>query len=88
MGESIVQICKLHFAQGARRIFNGANFDARTREITAFMRPGGAGKTTLFKIISAQLRPESGNVKVLGEDIHRIDPVGAGSGGDYRQNRC
>ncbi len=79
MGESIVQIRKLHFAQGARRIFNGVNFDAHAGEITAFMGPGGAGKTTLLKIISGQLRPESRNVKVFGEDIHRIDPVGAGS---------
>lgn len=73
MSESIVQIRKLHFVQGARRIFNGVNFDIRAGKITAFMGPSGAGKTTLLKIISGQLRPESGSVKVFGKDIHRVD---------------
>lgn len=36
MGESIVQIRKLHFAQGARRIFNGVNFDAHAGENYCF----------------------------------------------------
>ncbi len=35
--------------------------------------PSGAGKTTLFRLLSAYDRPSSGQVSVAGYDINRID---------------
>ena len=34
--------------------------------------PSGAGKTTLFKVMSAYLKPSSGNIKVAGYDLNNI----------------
>jgi len=34
--------------------------------------PSGAGKTTLFKIISAYSKPSSGNIEVAGYDLNKI----------------
>ncbi|MCB0356682.1 MAG: cell division ATP-binding protein FtsE [Bdellovibrionales bacterium] len=34
--------------------------------------PSGAGKTTLFKVISAYLKPSSGSIKVAGYDLNKI----------------
>jgi phospholipid/cholesterol/gamma-HCH transport system ATP-binding protein len=36
------------------------------------MGPSGTGKTTLLKLISGQLRPDAGTVRVDGQDVHRL----------------
>jgi branched-chain amino acid transport system ATP-binding protein len=51
-------IC-LEVAQGERRLIIG---------------PNGAGKTTLFNQITGDLRPDSGAIRVFGEDITRLRP--------------
>ncbi len=39
--------------------------------VTGLLGPNGAGKSTFMKLITGQLRPSKGNVKVLGEPIWR-----------------
>ncbi|MEO8071160.1 MAG: ABC transporter ATP-binding protein [Acidobacteriota bacterium] len=39
--------------------------------ITGLLGPNGAGKSTFMKLITGQLRPSKGTVKVLGESIWR-----------------
>ncbi len=43
-------------------------------EIFGLIGPNGAGKTTTIKILVGLLRPDAGDVRLLGEDILR-DPV-------------
>lgn len=42
-------------------------------EIFGFLGPSGAGKTTTIKIITGQLKPTSGEAKILGTDAENID---------------
>ena len=39
--------------------------------ITGLLGPNGAGKSTFMKLITGQLKPSKGDVKVLGEPIWR-----------------
>ena len=39
--------------------------------VTGLLGPNGAGKSTFMKLITGQLRPSKGEVKVLGEPIWR-----------------
>jgi phospholipid/cholesterol/gamma-HCH transport system ATP-binding protein len=45
---------------------------ARRGRITAFMGPSGTGKTTLLRLITGQVRAESGSVEVWGEEVSRM----------------
>ena len=40
--------------------------------ITTIMGPSGTGKTTLLKMIGAQLRPSRGSIMVDGENVHKL----------------
>lgn len=70
--------------EGLRKRFDGPDgkpFDAidnvslhvRAGELTAFVGPDGAGKTTLMRMMAGLLRPDDGNLHVLGIDV-RADP--------------
>src|SRR5689334_24764121 len=37
--------------------------------VTGLLGPNGAGKSTFMKLITGQLKPSKGSVRVLGEDI-------------------
>lgn len=55
-----------------RLIFNNVNINIQRGKITAIMGPSGTGKTTLLKLISAQLQPNAGKILVNGVAIHKL----------------
>ena len=54
-------------------IFEGLDLAIRRGSITAIMGPSGTGKTTLLRMITGQLRPESGRVEVAGLEVPSLD---------------
>ena len=67
--ESIIRIRDLVFRRGSRTILDGINIDIHRGSIVAFMGPSGVGKTTILRLISGQLRPDSGTVEVKGQRV-------------------
>ena len=70
--EPLVEIRDLHFSRGTKPIFKGLSLDIRRGQVTGFMGPSGTGKTTLLKLIGAQLKPARGTVYVEGQNVHQI----------------
>jgi phospholipid/cholesterol/gamma-HCH transport system ATP-binding protein len=68
----VVAVRDVHYAVDSRPIFTGASLTARRGRITAIMGPSGTGKTTLLKLITAQIQPDQGQVLVFGQDIARL----------------
>ena len=67
--EPVIQIRDLVFRRGRKTILNGISMDIRRGSIVAFMGPSGVGKTTILRLISGQLRPDEGTIKVNGHLI-------------------
>ncbi|MCG8383241.1 MAG: ABC transporter ATP-binding protein [Gammaproteobacteria bacterium] len=68
----LVDVANLHFARGSRRIFSGVDITIQRGKITAIMGPSGTGKTTLLKLIAAQLYPDQGSIHLDGQEVHRL----------------
>jgi ABC-2 type transport system ATP-binding protein len=53
---------------GSTCALNDISFSINESEVFGFIGPDGAGKTTLFRIITTLLLPDKGSMKVLGLD--------------------
>ena len=62
----------VHYAIGGRPIFEGLSLTARRGRITAFMGPSGTGKTTLLRLITAQITADRGEVLAFGKDVAKL----------------
>ena len=49
---------------------NDVNFEVNTGEIFGFLGPNGSGKTTSIRMMLGLMKPTSGNVEVLGMNVH------------------
>jgi ATP-binding cassette subfamily B protein len=59
-------------------VFNNLSFEVtknRTdkNKLIGIIGPSGTGKTTIMAVLGAQIKPESGNVKINGVDIYSIN---------------
>jgi phospholipid/cholesterol/gamma-HCH transport system ATP-binding protein len=70
---SIIEIRDLDYSRGHRQIFKGLNISIPRGKVTAIMGPSGTGKTTLLRLITRQLRPDSGTILIDGVDIAQLD---------------
>ena len=54
---------------GNRPVFAGLDMDIPRGRITAVMGPSGTGKTTLLRLITGQVRADTGSIVVAGEEL-------------------
>ncbi len=59
--------------QGPVHALRDINLDIKKGDFVFLTGPSGAGKTTLFKLLSAYDKPTTGKVKVAGYDLDQID---------------
>ena len=73
---ALVEVRGLRYSASGRAIFEDLDMDVARGRVTAIMGPSGTGKTTLLRLITGQLRPDSGGVRVAGlsvGDLPRAD---------------
>ena len=68
----VIDVRDVDYRVGRRAIFNGLSIQARRGRITAIMGPSGTGKTTLLKLITGQIAPSAGSVRVFGEPLAQL----------------
>lgn len=62
----------LYAGYGNKSILNGLSVTLPAGKITALIGPNGCGKSTLLKCFSRLLTPESGTLRLEGDDISRL----------------
>ncbi|MFO1505027.1 MAG: ATP-binding cassette domain-containing protein [Steroidobacteraceae bacterium] len=67
--ENVVDVRGVRYVTGSRAIFDGLDLSVARGSITAVMGPSGTGKTTLLRLLTGQVWPSAGSVRVLGQDV-------------------
>ena len=67
-----VAIDGVHLAFGGRSVFRGLSCGFPRGKITVVLGGSGSGKSTLLRLVGGLQRPDSGSVRVAGQDITRL----------------
>jgi len=74
--ELILEVESLSYSYGKEPVFENVSFSLRSSEVMCILGPNGSGKSTLLKCIAGIIKPATGSVHVMGEDIASL---GAGN---------
>ena len=61
---------------GGRAVFTGLNIEIPRGRVTAVMGPSGTGKTTLLRLITGQVKADSGSIVVAEQDLGTLSRSG------------
>ncbi len=64
-----IEIRGLSHSYGTRTALQDVSFQVARGTIFGLLGPNGGGKTTLFRILSTLLPPQTGTVQILGDDV-------------------
>ena len=69
-----LEVVNLQKAFGGLAVTQNVSLSIRPGERRLIIGPNGAGKTTLFNQISGDMRPNSGQIKLFGNDVTSLAP--------------
>ena len=66
--QKVIESSGISKSFGTTRALEDISFSVDESEVFGFIGPDGAGKTTLFRIVTTLLLPDKGEIKVFGMD--------------------
>ena len=64
-----VEASELTRLYGGREAVSNVSFSVRQGQVLGFLGPNGAGKSTTMKMLTGNLAPSAGSVKICGIDM-------------------
>ena len=71
--DPVIRIRGLVKSFGSNHVLRGVDLEVRQGENVAVLGRSGTGKSVLIKIIAGLLKPDTGTVNVLGENVAELD---------------
>src|SRR3954454_7018519 len=71
--EVVIRIRGLEKSFGTNKVLRGIDLDVHKGENMVVLGRSGTGKSVLIKIISGLLKPDSGTVQVLGQEVEKLN---------------
>src|SRR6201989_2472016 len=72
--EKVISIRGLYKSFGALEVLKGVDLDVHRGENVAVLGRSGTGKSVLIKILVGLLKPDAGEITVLGKQVPRLTP--------------
>ena len=66
---SIIEFNNVTLSYGKRIILDNISFKINEGQIFGMLGPNGVGKSTIFNLITGLISPDSGQIKINGEDV-------------------
>lgn len=70
--EKVISIKGLYKSFGSNHVLRGVDLEVYRRENVVVLGRSGTGKSVLIKIIAGLLKPDAGEVLVLGKDVEHL----------------
>ena len=71
-GELLISIKDLYKSFGENEVLRGVNLEVHNKENVVVLGRSGTGKSVLIKIVCGLLKPDSGEVNVLGKEVELL----------------
>lgn len=71
---TVLTVKGLHKSFGGVKAVQDVSFSIAAGELLAMIGPNGAGKSTCFNMLNGQLRPDSGEVTMMGQPLVGLAP--------------
>ncbi|KAF0676769.1 ABC transporter ATP-binding protein [Profundibacterium mesophilum] len=68
-----IELRDVHFAYDDAPVLRGASFVAEAGQTTALVGASGAGKSTIFNVLTRLVEPQRGEARLYGADIRAFD---------------
>lgn len=65
----VLEVKNIRKKLGKREIIKGISFSIEEGEIFGFLGQNGSGKTTTIRMIVGLIKPDNGNITIMGKDI-------------------
>ncbi len=69
----VLEFADVHVRRGTNFLLSGLSLEVSEGQHWVVLGPNGAGKTTFLEIASGRMHPTSGRVRILGEQLGRVD---------------
>ena len=73
---AIFEVNDLRKAFGGLTVTNDVSLSMAPGDRVALIGPNGAGKTSFVNLVTGNLRPDAGEVRIGGHNVNRIDAIG------------
>ena len=70
--DNVFDIKGLTFSNGTNEVIKGLDLSIKQGKVTTLIGANGCGKSTLFNLITKNLRPNSGEIRLEGKDISQV----------------
>lgn len=68
----VYSVRNLSFAYDKHKVLNGLSFDLKEGKITTLIGANGCGKSTLFHLMTKNLKPDEGEIQLNGRKLSEI----------------
>ena len=73
MSDTAIAIEQLHKAFGEQKVLNGVSLNVKRGETVAVLGRSGGGKSVLLKLLIRLQAPDSGSIRIAGQEIANLD---------------
>lgn len=72
MVDNIFEIKDLSFSYGNNKVIDGLNLKIKEGKITTLIGANGCGKSTLFNLMTKNLKPNNGEIFLAGQSVEQM----------------